>query len=221
MSIKQDITSHFTRFSKHNQKIFHESFIILNSISWRDIDFDHSYVITYNQRKTNEKFDLLKHSKDIPFFEYFKYKCKLSQKFHPYKWQYDTHHNNRFCPFERRCEYFKLLQSVDKSLPKNEKLGSLNIKGSLMRFKKLFCQLKLDYDIFLYLKTFNSTNSTIYKNETELLKQFKQNVIKRKKKQTNININIDKEINLINNRINQQEEYKLQSPKWQPKSLSI
>ena len=73
------------------------------------------------------------------------------------------------------------------------------MKGSLMQFKKLFRQLKLDYDIFFYLKTFNSTNSTIYKNETELLKQFKQNVIKRKKKQTNININIDKEINLINN----------------------
>ena len=64
------------------------------------------------------------------------------------------------------------------------------------------------------MKSFNSTNSSIYKNENELLKKFKSEVIKRKKKAKNININ--KEINTINKRINQQEEYKLQSLQWHP-----
>ena len=210
MSIERDIISHFTRFSKHNQKIFHETFIIQNSISWRDIDFERSYIIKYKQKKSNEKFDLLEHSEHIPYIEYFQCKCKEQQKFYSHKWQYDTRHNSRFCPFGRRCDYFKLIQSVDKSLPKNEKLLSLNKKGSLMRFKRMFRNLKLDYDIFFYLKSFNSTNSSIYKNKNELLKKFKSEVIKRKKKAKNININ--KEINTINKRINQQEEYKLQSP---------
>ncbi|RIB06723.1 hypothetical protein C2G38_2216342 [Gigaspora rosea] len=74
-----------------------------------------------------------------------------------------------------------MLQSVDKEkkFKKEEKLGQLNKKGSLMRFKKLFRTLKLDYDIFFWIKSFNDTETTIYKDETKLLKDFKQYVFRK------------------------------------------
>ncbi|CAG8805831.1 18302_t:CDS:2, partial [Gigaspora rosea] len=83
--------------------------------------------------------------------------------------------------FNNPCDYYKMLQSVDKEkkFKKEEKLGQLNKKGSLMRFKKLFRTLKLDYDIFFWIKSFNDTETTIYKDETKLLKDFKQYVFRK------------------------------------------
>ncbi|KAF0463565.1 hypothetical protein F8M41_026595 [Gigaspora margarita] len=52
--------------------------------------------------------------------------------FYPHLWHYDDRHTDFQCPFRRRCDYFKLLQSVDKSLSKNEKLINMNSRGSLM-----------------------------------------------------------------------------------------
>ncbi|CAG8819439.1 13134_t:CDS:1, partial [Cetraspora pellucida] len=67
------------------------------------------------------------------------------------------------------CEYFKLLQSVDKTLPKKEQLVNLNQKESLMRIKKMFRERKLDYEIYFWIKSFKKTGSTIYKDEQKLL----------------------------------------------------
>ncbi|CAG8709538.1 8351_t:CDS:1, partial [Cetraspora pellucida] len=47
---------------------------------------------------------------------------------------------------------------------------------------------KLDYEIFLWIKNFNDTGSTIYKNEPKLLREFKSNIFKRKKKQKTVKI---------------------------------
>ncbi|CAG8809586.1 2917_t:CDS:1, partial [Dentiscutata erythropus] len=96
------------------------------------------------------------------------------RKFYPHLWYYDTCHQQASCPFQQRCEYFKLLQSVDKSLPKNEWLLNMNKKESLMKIKKKFRTLKLKYEIYLWVKNFNDTSSTIYKQECELLRNFKQ-----------------------------------------------
>ena len=151
--ITRDIKTNLSKYSLLKWKVFHESFVIKNSISFRNIDFARSYVIKYESRNMKEKFDMLEHSKQILFLEFFECKCDSRKstkwKFQPHLWNYDNRHNVSQCQFRSRCKYFKLLQSVDKSLPVKQKLGSLNKKGSLMRFKKLYRMLKPDYDIFL------------------------------------------------------------------------
>ncbi|CAG8449877.1 24972_t:CDS:1, partial [Dentiscutata erythropus] len=136
--------------------------------------------------------------------------------------QYDDRYSNWEYPFRRHCRYFKLLQSVDKNIPKKDHLGSLSDKGSLMKFKKLLHELKLDYNLFFWVKNVNSTNSFIYKNEQKLLKNFKTNILKRKKKKQDNNIVVA--INIRLEKLKQenlkQEEYKLQSPQWHPQSPS-
>ena len=174
ISMTRDITTHFTRFSKINQKAFHELFITQNSISWRDIDFDRSFVIKYEKQKSKDKFDLLQHSQTISYNEYFQCKCKEKFLFYPHLQQYDTRHKNWECLFYQRCNYFQLLHSVDKSFSKEERIGSLNKKGSLMRFKRSYRLIRLDYDLFLWIKSVNSTNAVVYKNEIELLNNFKK-----------------------------------------------
>ncbi|KAF0444376.1 hypothetical protein F8M41_003480 [Gigaspora margarita] len=70
--------------------------------------------------------------------------------------------------------------------------------------------------------------TTIYKNEINLLKDFKQYVFRKgKKKKNNIKI-IKNVVDLVDNRLTKIEEYKLkspeyklQSPKWQPQTPSI
>ncbi|KAF0543583.1 hypothetical protein F8M41_003547 [Gigaspora margarita] len=59
----------------------------------------------------------------------------------------------------------------------------MNSKGSLMRIKKQFRNLRPDYEIFLWIKSFDCTRTTQYKNESQLLCEFKQSTLKRKKKQ--------------------------------------
>ena len=189
--MNRDVVTHFVRFAKLKQKKFHESFVTKNSIPWWNIDFDCSYIIQYSKQNQKEKFNILEHSKIIPYFEFFKCKCgtrpylgdKEKRKFEPHLWHYDNRHKDGQCPFRRRCEYFKLLQSVDKSLPKKERLMNLNQRGSLMKIKKAFRDRKLDCEIFLWIKNFNDTGSTMYKNESKLLQEFKSNIFKRKKKQ--------------------------------------
>ncbi|CAG8828343.1 12360_t:CDS:2, partial [Cetraspora pellucida] len=105
--MQQDIVTHFSRFVKPIQKHFHESFMIINSIPWWNIDFDKSYVFFYSKREQKEKFDTLEHSKIIPYYDFFKCKCE----FHPHLWQYDPQHKDSKCSFRSHCEYFKLLQS--------------------------------------------------------------------------------------------------------------
>jgi hypothetical protein len=85
-----------------------------------------------------------------------------------------------------------------------------------MKFKKLYRDLKLDYDLFLWVKNVNSTNAVIYKDEQNLLKNFKKNVLKRQRKRKDNDIVKD-----ANLRLTKLKEYKLQSPKWQPQSPSI
>ena len=63
----------------------------------------------------------------------------------------------------------------------------MNKKGSLMKIKKIFRNIKLDYDIYLWVKNLNDMTSTIYKQESELLQNFKKSIFKRAKK-TKINI---------------------------------
>ncbi|CAG8813996.1 12582_t:CDS:1, partial [Gigaspora rosea] len=46
----------------------------------------------------------------------------------------------------------------------------------------MFRNLKPDYEIFLWVKSFDCTGTTQYKNESQLLREFKQATIKRKKK---------------------------------------
>ncbi|CAG8798474.1 20410_t:CDS:1, partial [Dentiscutata erythropus] len=168
---------------------FHESFVTRNSISWRNIDFLRSYVIKYDKHNSKEKFDMLQHSLHIPFNKFFICKCGSNKtnwqkeayrrEFQPHLWYYDKRHQRSFCSFRRRCDYFKLLQSVNKSLPKNERLINMNKKGSLMKIKKIFCTIKLDYDIYLWVKNLNDTTSTIYKQKSELLQNFKKSIFKR------------------------------------------
>jgi hypothetical protein len=222
-SINRDIKSNFSKYSSLKWKVFHESFIVKNGISFRNIDFERSYVIKYEIRKQKEEFDMLKHSKRIPFLEYFDCKCfrKISKReFHPHLWNYDNRHDDCQCPFLRRCQYFKLLQSVDKTLPAKEKLGSLNKKGSLMRFKKLFRTLKPDYDIFFWVKNMNDTGTSIYKDEVKLLFEFKKYIFRKgKKKKINI-LDTGKLIDHRLKKIEEHEEYQLKSPEWHPVSPS-
>ena len=101
-----------------------------------------------------------------------------------------------------------MLQSVDKSLPAKQKLGSLNKKGSLMRFKKLFHTLKPEYNIYLWVKNLNDTGSSIYKDEVKLLKDFKTYIFRKGKKKK---INISDIIKSVKQRLDKIEEYKLNS----------
>ncbi|KAF0501064.1 hypothetical protein F8M41_020177 [Gigaspora margarita] len=43
-----------------------------------------------------------------------------------------------------------------------------------MRVKKQFRNLRPDYEIFLWIKSFECTGTTQYKNESQLLHEFKQ-----------------------------------------------
>ncbi|RIB06204.1 hypothetical protein C2G38_2217690 [Gigaspora rosea] len=177
--MSKDITIFFTHFSSYIQKAYHESFVTKNSIPWWNIDFNHSYVIQYLKRNSKEQFDFLQHTKQIPFFEFFDCKCGIRTylennnycSFYPHFWHYDDRHGDFQCPFRRRCDYFKLLQSVDKSFGKKEKLINMNSKGSLMRIKRMFRNLKPDYEIFLWIKSFDCTGTTQYKNESQLLQE--------------------------------------------------
>ncbi|CAG8823440.1 6970_t:CDS:1, partial [Dentiscutata erythropus] len=136
-TITRDITTHFIRFVTINYKIVHESFIIKNNIPWWNIDFECSYIIVYKKRNPKEKFDMLEHSKHEKYFDFFKCKCPNTHEFHPHLWQYDKRHNDNHCPFRQCCDYFKILQSIDKNLPNNEKLARLSKKNSLLRLKRL------------------------------------------------------------------------------------
>ena len=51
MSIDRDIKTNFSKYSPLKYKVFHESYIIRKSISWKNIDFERSYVIKFNRRK--------------------------------------------------------------------------------------------------------------------------------------------------------------------------
>ena len=166
---------------------------------------------------------MLQHSSHIPFNEFFICKCESKtnwqkeasrRKFQPHLWHYDKRHQRSLCPFQRRCDYFKLLQSVDKSLPKNERLINMNKKGSLMKIKKIFRNIKLDYDMYLWVKNLNDTTSTIYKQESNLLQNFKKTIFKRAKKKK---INISEIKPIIESRLislNQSPEYHPQSPNF-------
>ncbi|CAG8741311.1 18732_t:CDS:1 [Dentiscutata erythropus] len=167
---------------------------------------------------------MLQQSSHIPFNEFFICKCGSDktnwqkeahrQEFQPHLWHYDKRHQRSSCPFRRRCDYFKLLQSVDKSFPKNERLINMNKKGSLMKIKKTFRTIKLDYEIYLWVKNLNDTTSSIYKQESELLQKFKKSIFKRAKKKK---INISKikpivELCLIS--LNRSPEYHPQFPNF-------
>ena len=73
--ITRDIKTNLSKYSLLKWKVFHESFVIKNSISFRNIDFARSYVIKYESRNMKEKFDMLEHSKQILFLEFFECKC--------------------------------------------------------------------------------------------------------------------------------------------------
>uniref|UniRef100_A0A8H3ZZG4 Uncharacterized protein n=1 Tax=Gigaspora margarita TaxID=4874 RepID=A0A8H3ZZG4_GIGMA len=239
--MSKDITTYFTHFAAYLQKAYHESFVTRNCIPWWNINFARSYVIQYSKRNSKEEFDLLQHTKQIPFFEFFvcqygikKYLENNQQQdsFYPHLWHYDDCYADFHCPFRRRCDYFKLLQSVDKSLSKNEKLINMNSRGSLMRIKKQFHNLRPDYEIFLWIKSFDCTGTTQYKNESQLLHEFKQLALKRKKKQKSVQNtkkqhknNNDTEIELQKMITMRQqildELYTLKSPEYHPQSLSI
>ncbi|KAF0491973.1 hypothetical protein F8M41_021803 [Gigaspora margarita] len=51
-----------------------------------------------------------------------------------------------------------------------------------MRVKKQFRNLRPDYKIFLWIKSFDCTGTTQYKNESQLFREFKYSALKRKKK---------------------------------------
>ncbi|CAG8823914.1 76_t:CDS:2, partial [Gigaspora rosea] len=149
--MSKDITTFFTRFSSYTQTAYHESFVTKNSIPWWNIDFNRSYVIQYLKRNSKEQFDFLQHTKQIPFFEFFDCKCGICTylennnycSFYPHFWHYDNRHGDFQCLFRRQCDYFKLLQ--------------------------MFRNLKPDYEIFLWIKSFDCTGTTQYKNESQLL----------------------------------------------------
>ncbi|CAG8712683.1 6734_t:CDS:1 [Dentiscutata erythropus] len=147
---------------------------------------------------------MLEHSQYIKYFNYFQCKCrKKIREFYPHRWQYDNRHDDNNCPFFKRCNYFKVLQTVDpeKKYQKEEKLGCLNQKGSLMRFKNYFRIYKLDYNIFFWVKNFKDTD-------------FKQYIFRKGKKKKLEKIIKDVDI-LVSNHITQIEEYKLKSPEYQ------
>ena len=88
-----------------------------------------------------------------------------------------------------------------------------------MRFKKLFRTLKLDYDIFSWVKSFNPSTVAIYKNEVTLLQEFKQIVLKKKKNKKKDEVVVIKEIEkILDTRIDEIEEYHLKSPQLGPMS---
>jgi hypothetical protein len=227
--VDRDIVTPFAKQLNLKYKAFHESFVVKNAISWRNIDFERSYVVQFSRRNQKEIFDCLTHSKIIPFLDFFICKCKnnnsefrksQTRKFRPDLWYYDNRHKDGQCPFRKRCDYFKLLQSVDKSLPQKEKIARLNKKGSLMRFKNHYRTMKPDYDIYLWVKNFNDTNSTIYKDEVRLLFEFKKYIFRKGKKQkidtTDVNKSIDKRLEKLN-----EKEYKLKSPEYHPQSPNL
>ncbi|KAF0511293.1 hypothetical protein F8M41_018328 [Gigaspora margarita] len=99
--MSKDITTYFTRFAAYSQKAYHESFVTRNCIPWWNIDFARSYVIQYSKRNSKEEFDLLQHTKQIPFFEFFVCQCGIrtylennqqQHSFYPYLWHYDDRH---------------------------------------------------------------------------------------------------------------------------------
>ncbi|CAG8455306.1 6887_t:CDS:1 [Cetraspora pellucida] len=120
-----------------------------------------------------------------------------------------------------RCNYFQLLQSINKELPISEKLVRLNSKGSLMKMKRYLSQYKPDYEIWFWIKSFKNTCSQEYKNEAKLLNEFKKYVNRKKKKVKPDKIKKDLVSNiakLVDTRLNRIEEYKLQSPEYHPES---
>ena len=183
-----------------------------NNVTWWNIDFRRSYVTKFKKRKPEEKFDKLQHLEYIKFFDYFVCKCGKSynsgieREFQPQLWNYDNRHSYGSCPFRHRSDYFKLISSST-----NKKV--MNMKGSLMRLKKKLRYLKLDYNIWLWVKNVNCTGYTEYKIETKLLREFRDNVTKRKKKNTEKKINSEIE-NMVKDRV------MMNSPEYHPVSPS-
>ena len=106
LKMERNMKSHFTYFSPIQYKCMLESFVTSNGISFRDIDFECSYVRVYKRREQKEKFDLLEHVNEVKFKDYFVCQCKKNFKFYEHFWQYDTCHNNNYCSFKMRCNYF-------------------------------------------------------------------------------------------------------------------
>ncbi|KAF0490122.1 hypothetical protein F8M41_021981 [Gigaspora margarita] len=116
--MSKDITTYFICFAAYLQKVYHESFVTRNCISWWNIDFAHLYIIQYSKRNSKEEFDLLQHTKQIPFFKFFVCQCGIRKylkniqqqySFYPYLWHYDNWHVDFQCPFHQCYDYFKLL----------------------------------------------------------------------------------------------------------------
>jgi hypothetical protein len=95
-----------------------------------------------------------------------------------------------------------------------------------MRFKNYLRTLKPDYDIYLWVKNFNETTATIYKNEVKLLQDFKQFINRKKKKSKKQNISqiveleqiVDKKIQTIKE---SKESLEIPSPEYHPQSPSL
>lgn len=196
-------------------KIFLESYVQSNNIPWWNIDFEKSYVTKFKKRKPEEKFDKLQHLEYINFFDYFVCKCGKShnsgteRRFQPQLWNCDNRHRCGSCPFRHRSEYFKLISSST-----NKKV--MNKKGSLMLLKKKLRYLKLDYNIWLWVKDMNCAGYTEYKVETQLLREFRDNVLKRKKKVIN-----NKEKNSCLEIENMVKDRVINSPEYHPVSPSV
>jgi hypothetical protein len=109
---------------------------------------------------------------------------------------------------------------VDKSLPQKEKLARLNKKGSLMRFKNYLRTLKPNYDIYLWVKNFNDTGSSIYKDEVKLLFEFKKYIFRKGKKDkidiSDISKSVDKRLTTLN-----EKEHIIKSPEYHPQSPTL
>ncbi|KAF0556665.1 hypothetical protein F8M41_015024 [Gigaspora margarita] len=132
--MSKDITIYFTHFAAYSQKAYHESFVTRNSIPWWNIDFNRLYVIQYSKRNSKEEFDLLQHTKQIPFFDFFVCQCGIRKylennqhqhSFYPHLWHYDDHHIDFQCPFHQRLlkrkKKLKITQKSNQSTKKQSK----------------------------------------------------------------------------------------------------
>ncbi|KAF0356333.1 hypothetical protein F8M41_014779 [Gigaspora margarita] len=89
-----------------------------------------------------------------------------------------------------------------------------------------------DYEIFLWIKSFDCTRTTQYKNESQLLREFKQLALKQKKKQKSVQNTKKQHKNNNDTKIELQkiittrqqildESYTLKSPEYHPQSPFI
>ncbi|CAG8783230.1 7696_t:CDS:2, partial [Racocetra fulgida] len=84
-----------------------------------NIDFDQSYVIVYSRLKPKEKFDLLEHSQEIKFFDYFQCKCKKEKTFRPDLWQYDNRHSDQQSNKQKKNKFDQKEIEVGEQLIEN------------------------------------------------------------------------------------------------------